>query len=75
MTAADFDRVCSKLNSISRNYQRTADRYQTTIEKVVKTKEICDTTKNKIERKQRIAQKTLNSSMNKIANYLEKQGF
>ena len=51
MTAADFDRICSKLNTISRSYESSAGRYEAAIEKVVKTKEICETTKNKIERK------------------------
>jgi len=51
MTAADFDRVCSKLNSISRSYERSAGRYENAIKKVEKTKEVCQTTKNKIERK------------------------
>ena len=51
MTAADFDRVCSKLNSISRSYEKSAGRYEAAMDKVVKTIEICQTTKNKIERK------------------------
>ena len=32
MTAADFDRVCSKLNSISNSYERSAGRYEAAIE-------------------------------------------
>jgi len=51
MTAADFERVCSKLDTISRSYDNSADRYEAAIEKAVKTKKICETTKNKIERK------------------------
>ena len=51
MTAADFERVCSKLNSISNSYEKSAGRYEAAIDKVVKTRNICQTTKNKVERK------------------------
>ena len=73
MTAADFDkRVCSKLSAISESYSQTALRYEAAITKTEKTIKTCEMTTMKIERFNRISQRTLNDGFTKIGTALVK---
>ena len=70
MTAAEFEeRVCDKLNKISKDYDDQAQRIMAAIKQTEKTKDVCDYTTQRIDRTHRIHKKAINEGIQKMGGF------
>ena len=72
MTAADFERVCNQLQTMSNSYEQSAKRYEKAIETTEKTIKTCQRAEQKIDRFCRINEKMLNDGLVKIGKAMTK---